>query len=121
MFGIRTRLRIPQPENDGPRGLQSLPSTGFPVRLQVPDTLAWREPVPPASGNYQTFWQGNQLPGSYMHVTPHAAWIHVSSQDDLQPQYRGGAFGQVMGQLQTAQLIANWRTALSGALSKYGQ
>jgi hypothetical protein len=116
-FGVKLFHHIPA--NVAPR-LMELPSNPLPQRMSARDTNAWREPKPSSVENYLTFWNGNQLPGSYMHTVPHAAWIAVSSQDDLQPQYRGGGFGTVMSQLQTAQFIGNWHNFWNNLQARYG-
>lgn len=116
MFGIKLALGV---KSDQRPHFYSLPSNPLPQRMSARDTRTWVEPLPFSTDNYLTFWHGNQLPGSYMHVTPHAAWIAVSSQDDLQPQYRGGSFGQVMGQLETAQLVQSWRLMWQNLQGRY--
>ena len=118
MFGLKL-LTGAAPDVD-PR-LRSLPSSALPQRLSARDTNAWREPSPPSSDNYLTFWTGNQLPGAFMHITPHAAWVAVRSQDDVQPQLRGGQFGQVLGQLDSARLVTSWRLMWQSLAGRYGQ
>ena len=111
------RLLFRRPGVDETR-VHTLPSGPLPQRLSATDTNAWVEPTPASSDNYLTFWAGNQLPGSYMHVTPHTAWVEVSSQSDLTPQFNG-QFGPVMGQLQSAQLVARWRSLWQQAQGAY--
>lgn len=116
MFSFKIRLGVGP--DVAPR-LQSFPSDPLPQRLSARDTNPYRQPEPATSDNYLTFWNGNQLPGSFMHVTPHAAWISVSSQDDTTPQFTGGSFGQVLTQLQSAQLVANWRNMWANLQGRY--
>ena len=117
MFGLK--LLTGSPPDVDPR-LRQLPSNPLPQRLSARDTNAWREPTPPTSDSYLTFWTGNQIPGPFMHITPHAAYIAVRSQDDVQPQLRGGNFGSVLGQLGSAQLVTNWRLMWQSLQAKYG-
>lgn len=100
--------------------LEHLPSYPLPQRQSAADTNAWREPTPPSGDNYLTFWNGNQIPGPFMHIQPHVAYIAVSSQADLTPQYRNGAFGKVLGQLEAARLIMGWRLMWQSLVGKYG-
>ena len=117
MFGFKLAAGAP-PDVTPP--FYALPSDPLPQRLSARDTNRYRQPAPPTSDNYLAFWDGNQLPGSYMHVTAHTAWIAVRSQDDLAPQYRGGSFGQVITQLQGAQLVAQWRSMWANLQGRYG-
>ena len=101
--------------------LQSYPSHPWPQRLSAEDTNAYVQPIPPASGNFLTFWDGNQLPGSYMHLTAHTQYLVYKTQDFVQPQLNTQAsFGSNLSQIPAAQLLANWRTMWSSASGRYG-
>lgn len=99
--------------------LQSFPSSPFPQRLSAQDTRAYRQPGPQSHENYLTFWNGNQLPGAYLHVVPHVNIVPVQSQTDLAPRLAGGSFGRVLTPLQSANLIATWRATFSSLTSRY--
>ena len=95
----------------------------FPQRLEGNDANNYRQPIPPASGNFLTFWDGNQLPGTYMHIPPdgHAQYLVYRSQDFVQPQFNTQAsFGTNLSQVNAAQLLANWRTMWQSASARYG-
>lgn len=98
--------------------LGAFPSAPWPQRLSAQDTRTYRQPLFQSHDNYLTFWQGNQLPGMFMHTAP-TAYIPYSSQEDLRPRLAGGSFGPVMTQLQTAQLVADWRAAWNSLVSRY--
>lgn len=101
--------------------LQTFPSAPLPQRLSAQDTDTYVQPIPHTSGNYQTFWTGNQLPGSYMHITPHTQYIVYRTQDFVQPQLNTQAsFGRNVGTLNTASILANWRTVWASASARYG-
>jgi hypothetical protein len=101
--------------------LQPYPSAPFPQRLSAEDTRTYRQPIPPASGNFLTFWDGNQLPGSYMHLTAHTQYLVYKTQDFVQPQYNTQAsFGENLSQVPAAQLLANWRSMWQSASGRYG-
>ena len=110
------------PAADRPR-LQPQTYTPFPQRLEGNDANNYRQPIPPASGNFLTFWDGNQLPGTYMHIPPdgHAQYLVYRSQDFVQPQFNTQAsFGTNLSQVNAAQLLANWRTMWQSASARYG-
>lgn len=93
----------------------------LPQRLEGNDLTNYRQPIPPASGNFLTFWDGNQLPGSFMHLTAHTQYLVYRSQDFVQPQFNTQAsFGTNLSQVNAAQLLANWRTMWQSASGRYG-
>lgn len=120
MEWLRTFLGLDVPAAARPH-LQSYPSAPLPERLSAEDTNSYLEPLPRASGNYLTFWVGNQLPGSYMHLTPHTQYLVYKTQDFVQPQLNTQAsFGQNLSTVNAAQLLANWRTMWQSASGRYG-
>jgi hypothetical protein len=93
----------------------------LPQRLIGNDATNYRQAIPPASGNFLTFWDGNQLPGSFMHLTAHTQYLVYRTQDFVQPQYNTQAsFGSNLSQIPAAQLLANWRTMWASASGRYG-
>lgn len=91
----------------------------FPQRLEGLDTNPYLQPLPFALGNFQSFWFGNQLPGLFIHTAPHPYYVRMQSQDFAMPQLKGGNFGVVLGQQQSASLIARMHDAWSNAKSRY--
>lgn len=116
------RFRHTVPAADRP-DLRVMTYAPLPQRLEGNDANNYRQPIPPASGNFLTFWDGNQLPGSFMHIPNdgHAQYLVYKSQDFVQPQYNTQAsFGQNLSQVNAAQLLANWRTMWQSASARYG-
>lgn len=84
-------------------------------RLEGNDLQTWVEPVD--FGNlYQTYWQGNQLPGSYIQTAPHVWYANIGNSDNVAGWQRaGGAFGKQLGAAPTANLIARWHALWMGS------
>lgn len=94
--------------------LGQLISRPLPQRMSYQDTTNYAAQLPavPWEMNlapYQTYWMGNQLPGTFIHTQAHANLVNVRSPGLLMPNFQGaGTYGQVMGQVATTSLVARW-------------
>lgn len=85
----------------------------FPLRsTHYFDTTTYRAPVPygAAQQMYQTYWSGNILPGTLVSNLGGPNWYMRVNAPPLsqQPQRAVGSFGQVLGQIQSRLLAAQW-------------
>lgn len=93
--------------------LGQLISRPLPERMDYQDTTNYSAQLPMGVemnlAPYQTFWMGNQLPGTWIHTPAHANIVNVRSPGLLTPSFQGaGTYGQVMGQVATTSLVAKW-------------
>jgi hypothetical protein len=93
-------------------------SDPLPQRSSAADTNNYAQPTPTRTMVFQTFWSGNQLPGTHIVMGPHAVNIKVSSQDNRVPQRSGGSFGPVLGQVAAQRLVARMQAAWGNARAR---
>lgn len=88
-------------------------------RYEGNDLQTWVEPVD--FGNlYQTYWRGNQLPGSHIQTAPHVWYANIGNSDQVAGWQRNsglssGNFGPQLGMQPTANLIARWHQLWAGS------
>ena len=94
-------------------------SNPFPQRLSAQDTNEYVQPQPTYDPQYYlTYWNGNQLPGQFIHNNdPIQEWMSVSTRQILytsSPQgamRAAGSFNQNLSQQNSAQIMATWGAA----------
>ncbi len=92
-------------------------SRPLPQRMSAADTDEYIQPQPRLGANqYLTYWEGNQLPGLFIHTqNPHEVWISVKDKKLLYSgspygaQRTAGSFNVNLSQQGSAEVIAQWR------------
>lgn len=94
-------------------------SKPFPQRLSNQDTRDYVQPQPTYDPQYYlTYWQGNQLPGQFIHnADPIQQWMSVNTRQVLYTsspyaaQRTQGSFNYNLSQQNSAQVQAVWSQA----------
>ena len=111
-----------------PQRLQSWPGAQIPVgeetyapiaapRLSANDVNNYGWTTPYLHDSFMTFWTGNQLPSTAIMTAPHPYYIRVNEQYSAQRQ-AGNYGGQLMGIVQTFNLMERMRNAWSAASAR---
>lgn len=103
-------------------------SKPLPQRLSAQDTQEYLQPQPTYDPQYYlTYWEGNQMPGMFMHTAnPHIQWISVKDRQVLYQsspqaaQRTAGSFNYNLSQQNSAEVIATWRAAWSNLAAASG-
>lgn len=107
---------------------RSFASKPLPERLSAQDTQEYLQPQPSYDPQYYlTYWQGNQLPGRFIHTqNPHIMWVSVKDKrvaytsSPYAAQRSAASFNVNLSQQSSAQVIASWRAAWTAAAAQSG-
>jgi hypothetical protein len=105
--------------DDNFRGAPSIthyPSWPFPERFEGNDAQTWIEPTAADRSNYMNYFQGNQLPGTFLSSGPMGYPVVQAVQVEslVRPQ---GSFGPNLGQVGIQNLVARWQGIWQSASS----
>ena len=97
--------------------LKKVRDYALPERMSAIDGTTYREPVWVGAWyqNYQTFWDGNQLPGFYYsNLNPTFAYSRPANTQLNAPQLAGGTFAGSLSVESFRQLAAAFTAAWQG-------
>lgn len=84
------------------------PSAPFAMRSEGNDLQSWLEPTQQDRNNWQTFFQGNQLPGFNIN-SPIGGYGSLNTLHIESPSRDAATFGPQLGQLNQQSLLQRWQ------------